>query len=89
VESPDEQGAAHLLSTAAYGGNGSNSALRTAHFLASLGATATSSADRTKISYDLSVLPDRAEPAVAAILSLLFSAPPPPHAVTPSPLPSQ
>eukprot|EP01039_Chlorochromonas_danica_P001985 gene1985-2165_t len=77
TETATQKGASQLLAAAAYAGNKKNSGLRIVRFLESLGAEFSATADREKIVYDITVLPDRVEPAIAAIVSAISS---PPHA---------
>jgi len=66
-ESVSEKGAAHLLSVAAFAGTGKRSGLKLCRDLENLGATFSSSVDREKIVYHLSVASDKADEAVAAV----------------------
>lgn len=75
TETAAQRGAAHLLASAAYAGTSNNSGLRLVRFLEELGARFSASSDREKIVYDVTVMADRVEPALAAVLSLVASPP--------------
>jgi predicted Zn-dependent peptidase len=75
TETAAQRGAAQLLASAAYAGNARNSGLRTVRYLEQLGARFSATSDREKIVYDVSVMADRVEPAIATILALVSSPP--------------
>jgi len=64
-----------LLSSAAFAGNKKNTGLRIVRYFESLGSSIKSSVDREKIMYDVTVMSDRLEPAVAGMMSAISSPP--------------
>lgn len=75
TETAAQRGAAHLLATAAFAGTATESGLKVVRDLEHLGARFSATSDREKIVYDVTVMADRVEPALATILSLVASAP--------------
>ena len=74
-ESTSEKGAAHLLSVAGFAGTGKRSGLRLLRDLENVGATVGTSVDREKITYKVTVLPEHAEAALAAVSEAISSPP--------------
>jgi len=76
-EKPDQKGAAHFLSSAAFAGTSEASGVKMIRYLESIGATFSASADKDKIVYSVVVLPDQVEGAVKVVMGAIAS---PPHA---------
>lgn len=64
-----------MLSTTAFSGTGKRSGLRLVRDLENLGATLNSSADREKITYEISVLKENVEAAVSCLAEAVTSPP--------------
>ena len=75
AEGASEKGAASLLAASAFAGTGKRSGLKLVRDLENIGATVGATVDREKITYKLTVLPEKAEEAVAALAEVLTSAP--------------
>jgi len=75
TETAAQRGAAKLLAAAAFAGTATESGLKVVRDLEHLGARFSATSDREKIVYDVTVMADRVEPALATILSLVASAP--------------
>lgn len=75
AETETEKGAAHLLSVSAFAGTGEKSGLRLMRELEDIGATVSASADREKITLDVTVLPGMAEEAFERLSETIVSPP--------------
>lgn len=75
AETESQKGAAQLLATAAFQGNGDVSGLRIVRALESLGATIASSVDKEKIVYDVTVSPEGAQEALDIVMRSIASPP--------------
>jgi len=78
AETLSEKGAAHLLSVSAFAGHGKKSGLKLMRALENIGAVVSSTSDREKITYNVSVLSDKVSEAfeiVAEAASLPLGAP--------------
>lgn len=75
AETEEEKGAAHLLSVAAFAGTANKSGLRLMRELEDIGATVSASADREKITLDVTVLASMAEMAFERMSEAIISAP--------------
>lgn len=75
AEAEDEKGAAHLLSVAAFAGTMEKSGLRLMRELEDIGATVSASADREKITLDVTVMSSMAELAFARLAETVSSPP--------------
>jgi len=75
AETEEEKGAAHLLSVAAFAGTTDKSGLRLMRELEDIGATVSASADREKITLDVTVLASMAELAFERMSEAITSPP--------------
>mgnify|MGYP003385886377 CR=1 FL=1 len=75
AETEDEKGAAHMLSVAAFAGTANKSGLRLMRELEDIGATVSASADREKISLDVTVIATMAEMAFERVAEAVVSPP--------------
>jgi predicted Zn-dependent peptidase len=75
TETAAQKGAAHFLSVAAFAGNKHESGLKLVRFLESHGVNFSATADREKIVYDVSMMADKVEPALATVFNAIASAP--------------
>lgn len=75
AEAEDEKGAAHLLSVAAFSGTGNKTGLRLMRELEDIGATVSASADREKITLNVTVLSSMAEMAFERLADTITSPP--------------
>lgn len=75
AEAEDEKGAAHMLSVAAFAGTANKSGLRLMRELEDIGATVSASADREKISLDVTVLATMAEMAFERVADAVVNPP--------------
>lgn len=75
AECASTKGAAHLLSVGAFGGTANRSGLALCRSLEDLGATFSASADRSAISYNLSVSPENVEDAFSLVAEAVTSPP--------------
>lgn len=79
TEKACQKGAAQFLAAAAFSGSAKTSGLRIVRFLESKGARFSASADREKISYDVTVLPEHVDEVVGSILSAIATGPHAPY----------
>ena len=75
AEAAEEKGAAHMLSVAAFAGTANKTGLRLMRELEDIGATVSASADREKITLDVTVLSGVAELAFERMAETISSAP--------------
>ncbi|KAJ1427301.1 Metalloenzyme, LuxS/M16 peptidase-like protein [Ochromonadaceae sp. CCMP2298] len=74
-EKAGQKGAAHFLAKSAFVGTSEASGLKMVRFMESIGASFGAYADKEKIVYDVTVLPDQVEGAVAVVMAAIASAP--------------